>query len=60
MMLITKTGGERPVTEIMTKLKEVLFMYTSEPKQWLPLHKMGLLRPAANQFLKPFLVRQKP
>ena len=31
MVLITKTG-ERSLTEIMTKIKEVLFMYTSEPK----------------------------
>lgn len=52
MVLITKTG-ERPLTEIMTKLKEVLFMYTSEPKHWLSPHKMGFLRPAAKQFLKP-------
>lgn len=52
MVLVTKTG-KRSLTEIMTKLKEVLFIYTSEPKHWLSPPKMGLLRPAAKQFLKP-------
>lgn len=52
MVLITKTG-ERSLTEIMTKLKEGSFMYTSEPKHWLSPHKMEFLRPTAKQFLKP-------